>query len=67
MHQPRTNLSKAFAQRRNGKTDFKLDRQRLRSPEIDAEPSNSALDALARGLVTIGEKFFRGRPMLRIP
>ncbi|MDP9144250.1 MAG: hypothetical protein M3N43_06080 [Actinomycetota bacterium] len=67
MHQPRTNLSKAFSQRRNRKTGFKLDRQRLRSPEIDAEPSNSALDALARGLITIGDRFFRGKPMLRIP
>jgi hypothetical protein len=67
VHQPRINLSKAFSGRRNAKTGFKVDRQRLRSPEIDAEPSSSALDALARGLVTIGEKFFRGRPMLRIP
>lgn len=36
--------------------DFAVARQRLRSPGIDSEPNRSALDALARGLVSIGDR-----------
>jgi hypothetical protein len=38
----------------------------MRSTGIDTEPARSPLDALARGLVTIGDKF-RTRSNLRIP
>ncbi|HEY7469488.1 MAG TPA: hypothetical protein VIC07_08195 [Acidimicrobiia bacterium] len=44
---------------------FAPNRHRLRSPEIDAEPSRSPLDALAKGLVSIGERL-RSRPTLRV-
>ncbi len=68
MRHPRTNLSKPLSNRNNGETAFKSARERLRSPEIDTVPSRSPLDALVRGLVSIGDKAFKGRPpMLRVP
>jgi len=68
MKKPRTNSGSARRKKdQDGRATPRIDRGRLRSPEIDAEPSSSALDALARGLISIGEKFFRSGPMLRIP
>lgn len=68
MKKPRTNSGRARRKKeQNGRATPKIERGRLRSPEIDSEPSSSALDALARGLISIGEKFFRGGPMLRVP
>jgi hypothetical protein len=60
MHQPRTNLSKVFpASRKRGAP---------RSTEPVATPSASPLDALVRGLASIGERFVRGgKVQYRIP
>ena len=52
MHQPRTNLSKAFSK---GRT-----RRRPPSPQIRNAPTISPLDAIVRGLASIGERFFEG-------
>jgi hypothetical protein len=59
MHQPRTNLSQAFSK---GHT-----RRRPPSPRVRNAPSVSPLDAIVRGLASIGERFFRGRPQFRAP
>ena len=59
MHQPRTNLDKAFSKSRT--------RRRPPSPQVKNAPSGSPLDAIVRGLASIGERFFRGRPQFRIP
>ncbi len=53
------------ASRRNHPSNFKAEHRGLRNPEIDAEPWQSPLNALARGLVSIGEKF-KFRPPLRV-
>lgn len=53
------------AAKRDQTSTFKSERRGLRNPEIDAEPWQSPLDALARGLVSIGEKF-KFRPPLRV-
>jgi len=66
MYQPRANLEKAL-KHQDDRTHFNGNRQRPRNPEIDAEPSNSPLDALAMGLVSIGEKFTKRRASFRIP
>ena len=57
MHQPRTNLDKAFSKTR----------RRPPSPQVKNAPSASPLDAIVRGLASIGERFFRGRPQFRVP
>jgi hypothetical protein len=62
MYQPRVNPSLRTWRARS---EFSVDRRRLRNPQIDAEPTKSPLDALARGLVTIGERV-RSRPRLRV-
>ena len=59
MHQPRTNLGKALSKSRS--------RRLPRSPEAVTAHSNSPLDALVKGLVSIGERFFKGGAQLRIP
>ena len=59
MHQPRTNLSKAFSKART--------RRRPPSPQVWNTPSVSPLDAMVRGLASIGERLFRGRPHFRVP
>jgi hypothetical protein len=59
MHQPRTNLSKAFSK---GRT-----RRRPPSPQVKNAASVSPLDAMVRGLASIGERLFRGRPQFRVP
>jgi hypothetical protein len=59
MHQPRTDLSKAFSK---GQT-----RGRPPVPQIRNAPSVSPVDAIVRGLASIGERFFRGRPQFRSP
>jgi len=60
MNQSRVNPGKALSKSRN--------RRRLRSPATVAAPSSSSLDALVRGLVSIGERFFKGgSAQLRIP
>ncbi len=40
-------------------------RRGLKKPAIDSEPWQSPIDALAKGLIAIGEKF-RARPPLRV-
>jgi hypothetical protein len=47
------------------RSSFKAVRHGLKGPEIDAEPWRSPLDALAKGLVSIGDKL-KFRPPLRI-
>ncbi len=60
MHQPRTNLSKAFPANRK--------RRAPRSTEPVATPSGSPVDALVRGLASIGERLIRGgKVQYRIP
>jgi hypothetical protein len=60
MNKSRINPGKALSKSR--------DRRRLRSPETVAAQSSSPLDALVKGLVSIGERFFKGnRAQLRIP
>ena len=59
MHQPRTNLDKVFSKSRT--------RRRPPSPQVKYAPSVSPLDAIVRGLASIGERFFRGRPQFRVP
>ena len=60
MHQPRINSSKVPSTSRS--------RRQTRSPETNTAHSISPLDALVRGLVSIGERFFKGGPaQLRIP
>ncbi len=60
MHQPRTNLSKAIpAGRKRGAP---------RSTGPVSTTSGSPLDALVRGLASIGERFIRGgKVQYRIP
>jgi len=67
MDEPRVDPDRTPADESAGVSNFELDRRRLRTPEIDTEPSRSPLDALARGLVTLGDRLFKGRAMLRIP
>lgn len=57
MHQPRTNLGKALSRSRN--------RRQPRSPQTDRAESSSPLDAITKGLVSIGERFFKGRAQFR--
>lgn len=59
MHQPRTKLSKAFSE---GRT-----RRRPPSPQVGNALSVSPLDAIVRGLASIGERFFRSRPHSELP
>ena len=59
MHQPRTNLNKAFSKNRTPR--------RPPSPQVKNAPSVSPLDAIVRGLASIGERLFRGRPQFRVP
>ena len=60
MHQPRINLGKARSKGRS--------RRQTRSPETNTAHSISPLDALVKGLVSIGERFFKGSgAQLRIP
>ena len=60
MHQPRTNLGKALSRSRN--------RRQPRSPQTDRAEPSSPLDAITKGLVAIGERFFKGgRAQLRTP
>ncbi|GEM_PF-3382783 len=49
----------------DGKSEFTIERRRLRDPRIDTEPSRSPMDAVARGLIAIGERF-SSRPTLRV-
>lgn len=59
MHQPRINLGRAPSKGRS---------RRQTRPVTNAAHSISPLDALVRGLVSIGERFFKGsRAQLRIP
>jgi len=53
MDQPRTDLGKAPSKSRS--------RSRLRSPETVTAHSSSPLEALVKGLVSVGERFFKGR------
>jgi hypothetical protein len=62
----RAQLGDGTSKRRGGGTRFKVARERLRSPEIDAETSTSALGALATGLASIGDRFARRRRSLRV-
>lgn len=64
MSQKRANRG-STASKRDQTSNFKSDRRGLRNPEIDTEPWQSPLDALARGLVSIGDKF-KFRPPLRV-
>jgi hypothetical protein len=57
MHQPRTNLGNVLT--------LNWIHRPTRSPEPVTTPSNSPLDALVRGLASIGERFFKGEPKLR--
>ena len=59
MHQPRTNLNKAFSKNRT--------RRRPPSPQVKNAPSASPLDAVVRGLASIGERLFRSPPQFRVP
>jgi hypothetical protein len=60
MDQARTNPGKARSKSRS--------RRRPRSPEtVTTTHSNSPLDALVKGLASIGERFFKGGAQLRIP
>jgi hypothetical protein len=60
MNQSRVTLDVTLSKSRN--------RRRLRSPQTVAAHSSSSLDALVNGLVSIGERFFKGsRAQLRIP
>ena len=47
------------------KSTFGVTRDRLRNPTIDAEPTRSPFDAVARGLVSIGDRF-RAPQTLRV-
>jgi hypothetical protein len=61
MQQPRTNLGKVMGPSRKR-------RKPPRSTEPVASPSASPLDALVRGLASIGERFMRGgKVQYRIP
>jgi hypothetical protein len=61
MQQPRTNSGKAHSGSRKR-------RKPVRSTEPLSPPSASPLDALVRGLASIGEKFMRGgKVQYRIP
>jgi hypothetical protein len=61
MHQPRTNPAKALSASRKR-------RRPVRSTEPVGTPSASPLDALVRGLASIGERFTRsGKVQYRIP
>ncbi len=57
--------SDVHTSKRSVKSEFKAQRRGLRNAEIDTEPWRSPLDALAKGLISIGEKF-RSRPPLRV-
>jgi hypothetical protein len=60
MHQPRINLGKAMSKGRS--------RRQTRSPETaTTNTTTSPLDALVRGLVAIGERFFKGPAQFRVP
>jgi hypothetical protein len=60
MNQSRVNLDETLSKIRN--------RRRLRSHQTVAAQSSSPLDALVNGLVSVGERFFKGgRAQLRIP
>ena len=59
MHQPRTNLGKALSRTRN--------RRQPPSPQTDRAQSSSPLDAITKGLISIGERFLKGRAELRLP
>ena len=53
MHQPRINLGKALSKGRS--------RRQTRNPEIaTTNTATSPLDALVRGLVSIGQRSFEG-------
>jgi hypothetical protein len=64
MYQARADLGRAL-KRQNGKTNVKADRQAHGSPARGQE-SKSPLDALASGLVSIGDRF-RSKHTRRIP
>jgi hypothetical protein len=51
--------------KRKGSTKFAVSRDRLRNPKIDAEPTRSPFDAVARGLVSIGDRL-RAPQSLRV-
>jgi hypothetical protein len=65
MYQARADLGRAL-KRQNGKTDPKPDRQAHGSPARETQTSKSPLDALASGLVSIGDRV-RSKHTRRIP
>jgi hypothetical protein len=64
MYQARADLGRAL-KRQNGKTDVKANRRAPGSPAREQE-SKSPLDALASGLVSIGDRV-RSKHTRRIP
>lgn len=64
MYLSRLNPFKDRDKRKTG-AEFGVDRHRLRDPRLDAEPSKSPFDSLARGLVAIGDRI-RAPHSLRI-
>lgn len=64
MYQARSDLGRAL-KRHNAKTDLKTRRQAQESPAREQEPK-SPLDALASGLVSIGDRV-RSKHTRRIP
>jgi hypothetical protein len=64
MYLARLNPFKERSQRKTG-AEFGVDRHRLRNPRLDAEPSRSPFDSLARGLVAIGDRL-RAPQSLRV-
>lgn len=51
--------------KQKSKSTFGVTRDRLRNPNIDAEPTRSPFDAVARGLVSIGDRL-RAPQTLRV-
>jgi len=65
MSQKRGNRGSAAWSREQETSNFKAYRRGLRDPAIETDPWQSPLEALAKGLVSIGEKL-KFRPPLRV-
>jgi len=67
MYQPRLDPGRGLTEPTQRRAKPKTDVRRAQETENRTTPSSSPLDALAEGLVSVGERFAKRRSSFRIP
>jgi len=67
MYQPRLDPSRGLTKPSPRKANHKTDTRRTQETGTRKTPSSSPLDALAEGLISVGERFAKRRSNFRIP